>query len=307
MSATAASTYTPNSNFNGNDSFTARVTDSRRQLPTATITLVLAAVNDAPLAVNDVLTVASAGQLNVLANDVDVDGDPLIVTSIGQAFAGTASVNAGNTVRAVAAAFKGFTKFNYHITDAAGVPPTPDAGLRHRAIKFVNFRYSDDPEEKVFYVHDLFEARRATEADADGFASFDMVRFAAGGAALVYRGFNRATGLELRYLDLTDSAAQTRVVSEPRSGVSVGDFVISRDGRYVAYQASASGLGYWIELFDAEAPGSGMRLSLPFDAQPGAAQAGSTRPAHWCTTTGPGPSRPPFCARCTVPAWFARG
>ena len=100
-----------------------------------------------------------------------------------------------------------------------------------------------------------------------------MVRFAAGGAAWCTRGNNPATGLELRYLDMTDPTAQTRVVNEPRSGVSVGDFVVSRDGRYVAYQASASGLGSWIELFDARSAGFGTRLSLPFDAQLGAAQA----------------------------------
>ena len=276
VSATGAFTYTPNANFNGNNSFTARVTDSRGQTATATMTLMMAAVNDAPLAVNDVLTVASGDQLNVLANDVDVDGDPLTVTLMGQAFAGSASVNAGNTVRvALPAGFKGFTKFNYRITDAAGV--TADATtlvfVGIEPFKVVNFRYSDDPDVQGFYVHDLFGARRATEANAVGLANFDLVRFAAGGAALVYRGINQATGLELRYLDLTDPAARTRVVSEPRSGVSVEDFVISRDGRYVAYRVSTSGLGSWIELFDAEAPGFGTRLSLPFDVQPAAAQA----------------------------------
>ena len=276
VSATGAFTYTPNANFNGNDSFTARVTDSRGQTATATITLVLAAVNDAPLAVNDVLTVASAAQLDVLANDVDVDGDPLTVTLIGQAFAGTASVNAGNTVQvALPAGFKGFTKFSYRITDAAGVTAdaTALAFVGIEPFKVVNFRYSDDPDVPGgFYVHDLFGERRATEANAVGLSNFDVVRFAAGGSALVYRGINPATGLELRYLDLTDPAAHTRVVNEPRSEVSVEDVVISRDGRYVAYRASASGLGSWIELFDAEAPGFGTRLSLPFDTQLGAAQ-----------------------------------
>ena len=276
VSATGALTYTPNENFNGNDSFTARVTDSGGQAATATITLVLTAVNDAPLAVNDVLTVASADQLGVLANDVDVDGDPLTVTLIGQAFAGTASVNAGNTVQvALPAGFKGFTKFNYRITDAAGATAdaTTLAFVGIEPFKVVNFRYSDDPDVQGFYVHDLFEERRAMEANAVGLSNFDVVRFAAGGAALVYRGVNPATGWELRYLDLNDPAAQTRVVNEPSSGVTIGDVAISRDGRYVAYEVSASGLGSWIELFDVEAAGFGTRLSLPFDAQPAAAQA----------------------------------
>jgi hypothetical protein len=277
VSPAGAFTYTPSANFNGTDSFTARVTDSLGQTATATITLVLAAVNDPPVAVDDVLTVASADQLNVLANDVDVDGDPLTVTLIGQAFAGTASVNAGNTVHvALPAGFKGFTKFDYRITDAAGV--TADAAalvfVGIEPFKVVNFRFSLDPNVQGFYVHDLFGERRATEANAVGLSSFDAVRFAAGGSALVYRGNNPATGIwELRYLDLTDPAAQTRLVSEPRSEVSIDDFVVGPDGRYVAYRASASGLGSWIELFDAEAAGFGTRLSLAFDVQPNAAQA----------------------------------
>jgi hypothetical protein len=300
MSATGGFTYTPNENFNGNDTFTARVTDSRGQTATATITLVLAAVNDAPSAVNDVLTVASADLLDVLANDADVDGDPLTVTLMGQAFAGTASLNAGNTVKvALPAGFKGFTKFNYRITDPAGL--TADATalvfVGIEPFKVVNFRSSDDLDVRGFYVHDLFGERRATEANAVGLASFDEVRFASGGAALVYRGNNPASGWELRYLDLIDPAAQTRLINEPRNGASVGDVVISRDGRYVAYRASASGLGSWIELFDAEAPGFGTRLSLPFDVQPDAAQAQFSEAGTFVYYNGCAPST---FTSCTV-------
>ena len=57
--------------------------------------------------------------------------------------------------------------------------------------KVVNFRYSVDPDVQGFYVHDLFEERRATEANAVGLSNFDAVRFAAGGAALVYREATR--------------------------------------------------------------------------------------------------------------------
>jgi hypothetical protein len=159
----------------------------------------------------------------------------LTVTLVGQAFAGTASVNAGNTAQvALPAGFKGFMKFSYRITDAAGLSAdaTTLVFVGIEPFKVVNFRASDDPDVRGFYVHDLFGERRATEANAVGLANFDMVRFAAGGAALVYYGNNPATNMwELRYLDLTDPAARTRVVSEPRNGVAVGEYVISRDRR----------------------------------------------------------------------------
>jgi hypothetical protein len=276
VSAAGSFTYTPNQDFNGNDSFIARVIDSRGQAATATITLTLAPVNDAPLATNDVLAVTSADQLDVLANDVDVDGDPLTVTLMGQAFAGTATVNTGNTVQvALPAGFKGFTKFNYRIADTAGLTAEASAlvfvGIE--PFKVVNFRASLDPAMQGFYVNDLFGERRATEVDAVGINNFSVVRFAAGGRALAYLGVNTSTSVtEVRYLDLTDPAASTRLVNEPRGDFAIGEIAISRDGRYVAYQVSSIGLGSWIELFDADSAGFGTRLSLPSEAQLTAAQ-----------------------------------
>ena len=79
VTAAGAFTYTPNANFSGADTFTARVTDSASQSANATITLNLAGVNDAPTVSNDVLMVKTADALNVLANDVDPDNDALSV------------------------------------------------------------------------------------------------------------------------------------------------------------------------------------------------------------------------------------
>jgi large repetitive protein len=74
--------YTANGNFNGQDLFTYQASDGVAQSTPATVTITVNPVNDAPVATNDAyttnedksLTVAAAG---VLANDSDVDGDPL--------------------------------------------------------------------------------------------------------------------------------------------------------------------------------------------------------------------------------------
>ena len=74
----------PNINFNGTDVLTYTVSDG--QYPaTATITITVQAINDAPVAVADAATIDEDSvltNLNVLANDLDVDGDLLTVIAV---------------------------------------------------------------------------------------------------------------------------------------------------------------------------------------------------------------------------------
>jgi VCBS repeat-containing protein len=77
--------YTPNANFNGVDSFTYQANDGTTNSNIATVTINVAAVNDAPVAntdaystnMNTALIVPAA--TGVLNNDTDIDGDPLQV------------------------------------------------------------------------------------------------------------------------------------------------------------------------------------------------------------------------------------
>ena len=74
--------YTPDANYNGSDTFSYKANDGALDSNVATVTITVAAVNDAPVAVDDAyatdedvpLSIAAAG---VLGNDTDVDGDPL--------------------------------------------------------------------------------------------------------------------------------------------------------------------------------------------------------------------------------------
>ena len=81
-------TYTPDLNFNGEDSFTFIANDGTIDSNLAVVTITVTSVNDAPVAVEDAYTVAEDGQKvvaapGVLGNDTDPDGDMLTAVLVG--------------------------------------------------------------------------------------------------------------------------------------------------------------------------------------------------------------------------------
>jgi hypothetical protein len=117
-------TYTPNANYNGSDSFVYTISDGHGGSDTATVTITVTPVNDDPNAVNDALTTPAntAGQVNVLANDTEVDGDTLTVTTLTPAAAhGTVSCTAaGVCTYTPNADYDGSDSFTYGISDGHG-------------------------------------------------------------------------------------------------------------------------------------------------------------------------------------------
>ncbi len=71
------SIYTPNPNYNGNDSFSFIVNDGELDSKETTVSILISAVNDSPIAVSDFHTTDKNNTLtfNVLANDTDIDLD----------------------------------------------------------------------------------------------------------------------------------------------------------------------------------------------------------------------------------------
>lgn len=81
-------TYTPAPDWNGADSFTYQAYDGYQFSTTATVTVNVTPVNDAPTAVDDYYTIDEDTVLSVpapglLGNDSDIDGDPITLFDIG--------------------------------------------------------------------------------------------------------------------------------------------------------------------------------------------------------------------------------
>src|SRR5213075_604843 len=116
--------YLPALNFNGVDTFTYKASDGQAQSGIATATITVTPVNDAPVAANDdsyttpedtQLTVIAPG---VLANDSDVDSDPLSTILVTGPSHGTLTLNGDGSFSYVPALnFNGIDTFTYKATD----------------------------------------------------------------------------------------------------------------------------------------------------------------------------------------------
>jgi VCBS repeat-containing protein len=116
-------TYTPNLNYNGPDSFTYRANDGQADSNTATVTIVVNAVNDPPTAVDDSYTTDEGTTLNmaapgVLGNDSDPEGDPLTAVLVSGVSNGSLSLNSdGSLSYTPNTNFNGSDSFTYRAND----------------------------------------------------------------------------------------------------------------------------------------------------------------------------------------------
>ncbi|HBL28795.1 MAG TPA: hypothetical protein DD490_18325, partial [Acidobacteria bacterium] len=115
--------YTPNPNVAGTDSFSYTLQDNDGAQDTATVTVTITAVNDAPVAQADTAAAVEEGSATVavLANDSDAEGDPLDVTAVTQGAQGAVTLNGDDTVTYVPNAnFSGSDAFTYTVSDGQG-------------------------------------------------------------------------------------------------------------------------------------------------------------------------------------------
>ena len=116
-------TFTPNANFNGQANFSYTATDGAATSNSATVTVNVAPVNDAPVANPDTLTATeetpityTAAQL--LGNDTDADGNILTIASVTSGAGGTAVLNPDGTVTFTPnVSFNGAASFSYVAND----------------------------------------------------------------------------------------------------------------------------------------------------------------------------------------------
>ena len=118
LSGTAPNlTYTPTANFNGSDSFVFRVNDGTANSPTATISITVTPVNDAPMATSRVLATTPNTALAVTLAGTDVEGSLLTYAIASQPANGSLSGTAPNLTYTPNSNFIGSDSFTYRVND----------------------------------------------------------------------------------------------------------------------------------------------------------------------------------------------
>lgn len=113
----ASRTYSPAANYNGNDSFTFRVSDGLTNSPSATISITVTPVNDAPAAVAQTIVTLKNTATNLTLGGTDVDGDALAYVIVTQPAKGTLSRVAPNLTYTPNTNASGADAFTFKVND----------------------------------------------------------------------------------------------------------------------------------------------------------------------------------------------
>ncbi|GGD32703.1 Ig-like domain-containing protein [Sinisalibacter lacisalsi] len=125
-------TFTPDENFNGSTTIAYTVSDGNGGTDTATVSVEVTPVNDAPVAGDDSTSTDedTAVVIDVLANDSDVDGDMLEVTEVGDPSNGTVEINPDGTLTYTPDPdYNGPDSFTYTVSDGNGGTDTATVNI----------------------------------------------------------------------------------------------------------------------------------------------------------------------------------
>jgi gliding motility-associated-like protein len=126
-------TYTPDSEFFGNDSFNYTVTDANGDADEASVSMTITqAASGIPVAIDDEASTTenTAVSIAVLSNDTELDDAPVVVTISTNPTSGSVVVESDNTVTYTPNdEYSGSDSFSYTVTDANGDADQADVAV----------------------------------------------------------------------------------------------------------------------------------------------------------------------------------
>lgn len=187
--------FTPNADFNGTASFSYTITDGHGGSDTATVSVGVSASNDAVIATDDSGSTDEDTSVvfnvsDLVSNDIDIDGDTLTITAVGDAPNGTVVLSAdGKTITYTPDAdYNGADSFSYVVSDGHGSTDTGVVGVTVNAINdgpVAGTDSVDAVEDTQLTIDPATLLRNDTDADNDALDITGVQNGAGGTVAIV--------------------------------------------------------------------------------------------------------------------------
>jgi VCBS repeat-containing protein len=258
LAADGSFVYTPAANYNGSDSFTYIANDGLADSNTATVTLTVAPVNDAPQAVDDNYEVAEDGELEiaapgVMANDIEVDPDGMTVTLLtGVSHGSLTLLGDGSFIYQPNPDFNGSDSFVYQLIT---YPQTQSMWTDEATVTINVLPINDTPvavgdaystDEDVVLTVPAAEGVLANDSDIDGDAlsallvdspAYGTLNLAADGS-FVYTPAANYYGADSFTYKASDGEAQSALVTVQLTINSVNDTPVAQADDYAVEEDS---------------------------------------------------------------------
>jgi gliding motility-associated-like protein len=151
-------TYTPATDYVGDDSFTYTIKDSGGLLSNvATVSISVVNVNRVPVAVDDhvELTTVAPVSIDVLANDYDPDGDALTIVSVTNPSKGSVKIENGEVIFTPEGILAFSTSFTYKISDPGGLTDEANVTINYSIEELIvsqGFSPNGDGNNDTWYI-----------------------------------------------------------------------------------------------------------------------------------------------------------
>lgn len=257
--------FAPDADYNGADAFTFTVADADGAVVTATATLSIAAVNDAPLASAAAFATPEDQAISGVLAGTDVDGDALTFSLASGAAGGVVSIAAdGGFTYTPDADFNGLDSFTYRVTDAAGasgeatvsidVAPVNDAPVAESAAAVAD---EDSAVSGVLVAADV-DGDALTFAVAEGGGPENGVIEIDASGGYVYTPDADYFGADAVTFTVADPAGAVSVATLSITVDPVADAPVATDGAFLGDEdAQIAGL-----LTATDADGDGLSFAL---------------------------------------------
>jgi hypothetical protein len=219
--------YTHDGSATTSDTFTYTVSDGFGGTATGTVTITIeSAVNNVPVAVDDVGDVANGGtvEIDVTSNDSDADGHTLTVDSVDQGTNGTASITSGGVTYTHDGSATTSDTFTYTVRDSNGgtATGTVTVTIAAAAVNDVPVAVDDAGDVANGGTVEIDVTSNDSDADGDSF-TIEVVTQGANGTVETTSG-----GLTYTHDgSATTSDSFTYTVSDGNGGTATGTVTVT--------------------------------------------------------------------------------